>query len=78
VVKTAYPNVTNVVDSDIIFYFVEQIHVEQQMIEGTAKFVNVCKNEQQVTHLVFARPVSFSWCSHTVIQMKTNLLLKNK
>ena len=28
----------------------KQIHVEKQMIEGTAKFVNVCRNEQQVNH----------------------------
>ena len=28
---------------------VVQIHVEQLMIEGTAKFVNACKNEQQVS-----------------------------
>ncbi len=30
----------------------DQIHVEQQMLEGTAKFVNVCKNEQQVIFAV--------------------------
>ena len=38
-----------------------QIHVEQQMLEGTAKFVNVCKNEQQVgvfTSKMILRPSS--------------------
>jgi hypothetical protein len=32
----------------------DQIHVEQQILEGSAKFINACKNEQQVMERLFS------------------------